>query len=69
MRRKRRIAGLVAAVALAGGVAAPAALAGGSCHPKPPKCEKPGYGYGDKNHCHYGPPGQGFTPFNPYWAS
>jgi hypothetical protein len=24
---------------------------------KPGEC-KPGYGYGDKNHCHTGPPGQ-----------
>ncbi|HZD59687.1 MAG TPA: hypothetical protein VE439_04445 [Anaerolineae bacterium] len=27
------------------------------------KCpQRPGWGYGDKNHCHTGPPGQGF-PF------
>jgi hypothetical protein len=29
-------------------------------------CEvRPGYGWGDRNHCHFGPPGQGFTPENP----
>jgi hypothetical protein len=26
---------------------------------------KPGNGCGDKNHVHYGPPGQGATPDNP----
>jgi hypothetical protein len=26
---------------------------------------KPGNGCGDKNHVHYGPPGQGATPENP----
>ena len=49
------------------GAGAPAALATGSC-PKPPpvkKC-KPGYGYGDKNHCHFGPPGLGFSNTTPY---
>jgi hypothetical protein len=29
--------------------------------PKEKEC-KPGWGFGDKNHCHYGPPGLGFTP-------
>jgi MYXO-CTERM domain-containing protein len=23
----------------------------------PVACDKPGHGYGDKNHCHFGPPG------------
>jgi hypothetical protein len=26
---------------------------------------RPGNGCGDKNHTHYGPPGQGATPSNP----
>ena len=31
---------------------------GPHCPPPPPPC-KPGYGFGDKNHCHSGPPGKG----------
>ena len=67
MRRRRRLVGLVAAGALMLGAGAPAALATGSC-PKPPPAKhcKPGYGYGDKNHCHFGPPGLGFSNTNPY---
>lgn len=34
--------------------------------PPQPKCEcLPGWGLGDDNHCHFGPPGHGYTPDNP----
>jgi hypothetical protein len=63
--RTRRIVGVLAAASLVVGAAAPVALATGDCKPPAKKC-KPGYGYGDKNHCHFGPPGLGFSPTNPY---
>jgi hypothetical protein len=59
-RRKGFVAGIAATVCL--GVSAPAALAGVTtcgcpCPPPPPVKCKPGWGFGDKNHCHFGPPG------------
>ncbi len=38
---------------------ADAGTSGGTDGGVPPVCVcKPGWGYGDKNHCHYGPPGK-----------
>lgn len=70
MRGKRRVA---AAALVVGGFAASGALAyadapktGGAYgyghgHHQPGEC-KPGWGFGDKNHCHTGPPGQENNP-------
>jgi hypothetical protein len=48
--------GLVMSALLAYATTAPKGN-GGSGYPGTTIC-KPGYGYGDKNHCHTGPPGQ-----------
>jgi hypothetical protein len=53
---KRIILGLAAVAALAvGGTAVAAGNSGNT---------KPGWGYGDKNHVHTGPPGQSVHPNN-----
>jgi hypothetical protein len=70
LTRTLAVGGIGAALALSG--AAPAMAGGYPCKDKcpcpPPKEKncKPGYGFGDKNHCHFGPPGQGYSPSNPY---
>ena len=67
MRGKTRVA---AAALVAGGFAVSGALAyadapktgGGYGYGHQPGECKPGWGFGDKNHCHSGPPGQKDNP-------
>jgi hypothetical protein len=57
---KASIIGFIIAIALIGSAwlaYATTAPSGNSSYPTTTVC-KPGYGYGDKNHCHTGPPGQ-----------
>lgn len=68
---QRRFAGRVAVAALVlGGVGGTAGLAyahppeGGSAYGYGVPC-KPGWGHGDRHHCHSGPPGRVHKPFHP----
>jgi hypothetical protein len=61
--RTRAIALAVAALMVGGTGAGAIAGSSGSSGNNNASCSqyKPGWGYGDSNHTHYGPPGQGFT--------
>ncbi|MBW3538352.1 hypothetical protein KY386_02575 [Candidatus Parcubacteria bacterium] len=48
---------IVAALVVAGGAVAASAVAA-----KPEGDTRPGWGFGDKNHVHTGPPGQSVRP-------
>jgi hypothetical protein len=58
MAISKRIGITLAAVAVAGGIGATAFAA----HNSNTSNTRPGWGYGDKNHVHTGPPGQSVKP-------